>query len=271
MNRALPIYTIEGTDFIVDVANLQLREKENAQNTIKIFDMSDLGDRYVFHYNPQIKNIPEQRAEYNNSIIIEMPELVKLDPQGMSEKYNVANLEGKNDFEVMVDQDALHSRIKLGKLPTIDIAGHTFYADARIDLLRPKDDFMTMGIKFSEIQPYFFEDKDRYIIPYNPKTHEFQEPDYDKITQYPKDLLVIEFPHERILDPVGWNRYNGFSETYDLKETGLKLEFKARIIPWNEIGIDHTIQRNIKKLSQQKDQPIENHKKGKRPHRRPKL
>ncbi len=204
MDRALPIYTIEGTDFIVDVANLQLREKENPQNTIKVFDMSDFGDRYTFHYNPRIKNIPGQRAEYNNSIIIEMPELVKLDPQGMSEKYNVANVDGKTDFDLMVDQEALHTRIKLGKLPTIDIAGHTFYADARIDLLRPKDDFMTMGIKFSDIQPYCFED--RYIIPYNPKTHEFQEPNYNTITEYPKDLLVIEFPHERILDPVGWNR-----------------------------------------------------------------
>ena len=29
MKRELPVYSIEGTDFVVDVANLQLSEKAN--------------------------------------------------------------------------------------------------------------------------------------------------------------------------------------------------------------------------------------------------
>ena len=271
MDRTLPIYTIEGTEFIVDVAGLQLREKDNAENTISLFDMRDVGDRYVFDYNPRIKNIPVELSEYAGSMVVEIPELVKLDPEGMAKKYNVANVAGKSDFEVMVDQDTLYTRIKLGKLPTIDIAGHTFYADARINLLRPKDDFMTMGINFSEIDSYFFEDIDRYMIPYNPKTHDLQEPHYNTITQCRKDLILIEFPHERTLDPVGWNRYNGFRETDNLKETGLKLEFKAQIITWDKIGLGETIQRNIKKQQdQQIKQTVETGKTGKR-RRGPKL
>lgn len=80
----------------------------------------------------------------------------------------------------------LYKRIKQGQLPTLEIAEHIFYADARIDLLRPKDDFMTMGINFTEIAGYYDDMSNNYLIPYNPKKHTFEEPDYDKIIEYPK-------------------------------------------------------------------------------------
>lgn len=144
--------------------------------------------------------------------------------------------------------ELIHKRIKQGQLPTISIAGHTFYADARNDLLRPKDDFMTMGIKFSDIDHYFDEEINAYVIPYNPKTHEFQEPDYDRITEYSKDLIVIKFPHERVLDPVGWNRRHGFEETSYLKNTDFKLHFKAEIVPWEKTILKEIITENRNRL-----------------------
>lgn len=251
MKRQLPVINIEGTDFLIDVIKLELREKGSSKNTISIFDMRDVGDGYVFFYGLEEKNIPHLFSS-NEKTTVKIQELVKLDPEGMAAKYNVTDVIGKSDFDLMVDQEALHKRIRLGNLPTVDIAGHTFYANARIDLLQPKDDFMTIGINFSEIHHYFDEDKNQYIIPYNPKTHEFQELDYDNITEYPKELLAIEFPHEQVLDPVGWNRNNGFNETQNLKEIGLKLHFKAQIIPWNETGIDETIKENIKRLQPEK-------------------
>jgi hypothetical protein len=246
IKRELPVINIEGTEFLVDVNKLELQEKANPKNTISIFHMRDLGDSYQFWYGLQEKNIPHLYSS-NEKITVTIPELVKLDPQGMADKYNSADITGKSDFDLMVDQDALRKRIRLGQLPTVDIAGHIFYADARIDLLRPKDDYTTMGICFSEIKHYFDEEKNGYIIPYNPATHQFQELDYDTITEYPKELLAVEFPHEYTLDPVGWNRANGFDETQNLKKTGLRLEFTSRTIPWNETGIDDTIKENLKR------------------------
>lgn len=71
-------------------------------------------------------------------------------------------------------------------LPTIDIAGHTFYVDICMDMFRPKDDFLSKGIVFSDIENYYDEDKRTYTIPYNPKTHQFQEPDYRNTKELPK-------------------------------------------------------------------------------------
>lgn len=272
MDRELPIYAIEGTDFIVDVANLQLRERENAQNTIRVFDMRDLGDGYVFDYNPQIKNISEQPSELTGSVVVKIPELVKLDPQGMAEKYgyNIHQIQNKTDFDVMVDQQALGRRL-MGQLPTIDIAGHTFFVEVRLDKLQPKDDFLSNGIVFSQIDHYYNDEREVYMIPYNPKTREFQELDHHNITAIPKDLIAISFPHESELDPIAYNRKGGWDETFGLKETNLKSHFEAKTVDWKETGIEETIQQNIKRLRQQKEQPTENYKKGNRVRRRPKL
>lgn len=53
----------------------------------------------------------------------------------------------------------LDLRLNKGILPTLDIAGHTFYVDLQMDKLRPKDDFRSQGINFTEIKDYY--DRDR--------------------------------------------------------------------------------------------------------------
>jgi hypothetical protein len=89
------------------------------------------------------------------------------------------------DFELMVDQEALTRRIKHGELPTVEIGGHIFYADARIDLLRPKDDFSTMGIRFDDLEDWYVEDKNVYAFPYDPKNFEIGDREWDKILNTP--------------------------------------------------------------------------------------
>ncbi len=271
MKRDLPVYKIEGTDFIVDVANLQLKEKANPENVIRVFDMRDVGDGYVFDYSPKEKNMPVLFRDDMDITTVKIPELVQLDPVGMTEKYGYSDhdIQGKTDFEIMVDQQALGRRL-MGQLPTIEIAGHTFFVDIRMDMLRPKDDFLSNGIVFSHIDYYYNDAKKAYLIPYNPKTHEFQEVDYEKITSIPKDLIVISFPHEGELDPIGFNKKGGWDETYGLKATNIKPHFEANLVDWKETGIEATIQENIKKHQQSK-QPDESHKTGTRIRRGPKL
>jgi len=45
--------------------------------------------------------------------------------------------------------ELLHERTKLGKLCVIEIAGHSFYVDVRMETFRPHDDFSTRGTPFS--------------------------------------------------------------------------------------------------------------------------
>ncbi len=255
MKRKLPIYTIEGTDFLVDVDKVELREKSNPENVISFFEMKDVGNGYVFDYSIKDKNLPSLFGTDQEITTLQIPEMVDLDPVGMAEKYGISmrNIKGKTDFDLMVDQSALQQR-QMGRLTTIDIAGHLFYVDIPMDMLRPKDDFHSKGIQFSEIDNYYDEVKNRYIIPYNPRTREFQEPDFNTILAIPKELIVIEFPHERVLDPVGVNRKWGYAETEDLKKINIKPHFEAKIIHWKETGIEETINENIKKLQRQQSE-----------------
>lgn len=149
-------------------------------------------------------------------------------------------------MEKKFNSEAYDLRVNKGMLPTIDIAGHTFYVDIRMDKLRPKDDFLSKGIVFSEIQNYYDQDKRRYTIPYNPKTHEFQEPDYRSIKELPKDLVVVQIPSERLLDRIGWNRQYRFELTHGLAKQGFKLEFAAKQIPWEKTFLPDLIKSNIK-------------------------
>lgn len=149
-------------------------------------------------------------------------------------------------MEKEFNQEAYDMRVNKGVLPTIDIAGHTFYVDIRMDMLRPKDDFLSKGIVFSDIGNYYDEDKRTYTIPYNPKTHEFQEPDYRNIKELPKDLIAVSFPSERLLDRIGWNRQHGFELTHGLAKQGLKLQFTAKQVPWEKTFLVDLIKSNLK-------------------------
>jgi hypothetical protein len=246
MERELPTVNVEGTEFLVDVNKLELRERDNPTNAISLFEMRDLGSRngYAFEYSLTEKNIPSLFIR-GETVTVSLPELVTLDPEGMSEKYGVPleMFATKSDFDLMVDQTALKERLS-GLLPIVDIAGHPFYVDLRMDMLRPKDDFLSGGIVFSKIEDYYVDVKEAYCIPYNPKKHEFQEINFSSITEIPKDIIVVSIPHESVLDPIGYNRKHGFDELSNLKESNLKSHFRAGQVAWKDTGIEEAIREN---------------------------
>lgn len=260
MERELPTVNIEGTDFIIDVTGFELREKMNEQNKISFKDMEELENGYSFDFNREEKNIPVLFSKVD--LTVEIPEFVVLDPLGMARKYGVAEDEvrTKTDFDFMVDQKAFDMRVNKGMLPTVDIAGHTFYVDIRMDMLRPKDDFLSKGIVFDEIDHYFSEERDAYLIPYDPKKHEFRELDYDNLLRVPKDLIAVEFPFQRVLDPVGWNRNGGWDIKEDLKHIGLTPHFQAKIVPWKETFIHDIIKDNLEKIKEKTEEKKQQNK-----------
>ncbi|MBL7869122.1 MAG: hypothetical protein JNM71_13985 [Flavobacterium lindanitolerans] len=250
MERELPTINIEGTDFIVDVTKLELREKSDQKNIIPFEDMRDVGDGYTFEYSLKDKNLASLFDRESRTVKIS--EFVILDPIGMANKYNhpLDGIKYKSDFDLMVNQQAYDLRVNKGVLPTVDIDGHTFYVDIRMDMLRPKDDFLSKGIVFNEIDHYFSEEKNTYLIPYDPKKHEFRELDYDNLVNVPKDLIAVEFPFQKELDPIGWNRNGGWDLKEDLKHIGLKSHFQAKTVPWKETFVHHIIKDNLEKIKQ---------------------
>lgn len=248
----MPIVKIEGTEFLLDVNEVLLREKGNPENTISFFEMDDEGHGYSFEYNRQSRNMPDPWDATSDITTVRLLQLVEMDPEGMALKYGFAveEIKGKTDFDLMVDQKALEERLQ-GRLTTIDIAGHTFYVDIPMDMLRPKDDFLSKGIVFREISYYYNEDEESYAIPYNPSRREFQELDYENLTEFPKDLVVVEFPSECFLDPIGFNRKHGFPMLEGLKETQVHAHFTAKVIDWKETGLQETIDQNRKRLGLQ--------------------
>lgn len=249
--RELSTVNIEGTDFIVDVNKFELREKDNERNVISFKDMTESGEGYSLDYCFKKKNIAGtfERADLR----VEIPEFVALDPVGMAQKYGltVGEVKAKTDFDLMVDQYAFDMRLKAGRLPTVDIASHLFYVDIRMNMLRPKDDFLSNGIVFNEIYHYFSEERNAYLIPYDPKKLEFRELDYNTITEFPKDLIAVQFPFQRNLDPIGWNRERGWDIKDDLKQIGVKGHFTAQTIPWQQTYLPDIIEENLERQKKQ--------------------
>lgn len=257
-NRDLPTINIHGTDFIVDTENLQLKQKENPETVIPLSAMRDAPDGYTFQYSLGAKCCDIYGISENilsDVVTVKIPEFVVLDPAGMAQKYGLSidKVKGKTDFEIMVNQEAYDLRVNKGMLPTVEIAEHPFYVDIRMGKLRPKDDFLSNGIVFSDIERYYNADERTYTIPYNPKTHEFQEPDYKNLKEFPKDLIAVEIPFERLLDRIGWNRMYGIDINNGIKVGGLNLQHQARNIPWERTFVAGLIESNLKSEKRQKE------------------
>lgn len=242
--RLLPTYKIFGTEFIVDVNQLELREKANPKNVISISDMEEKAVQgYRFWYSPNSKSLTtfsEQGAK-----LAEIPDFVQLDPTGMAKKHNISEdiMAGMDDFRLMVDQEAFDKIAYQGIIPTIDIAGHTFHVDLFNDKLHPTDDIWSRGIIFSELKHYYSHKDDTYTIPYNQKTHTFQEVSLN-VKEIPKDLIVVQIPGKRTLDPIGKNKSGNLNTSDYLKKHGVHLHFEAKTIPWHQTRFAETVKRN---------------------------
>ena len=242
--RGLPTHKVFGTEFIVDVNQLELREKANPKNVISLSDMEEKAVQgYRLWYSPNTKGLTTY-AEPGVKLA-EIPDFVKLDPIGMAKKHNISEdkIDAMDDFKLMVDQDAFDKIAYKGIIPTIDIAGHTFYIDLFNDKLHPKDDIWSRGIIFSELKHYYSYKDDTYTIPYNQGTHTFQEVSLN-VKEIPKDLIVVQIPGKRTLDPIGQNKTSDLNTSDYLKKNGVQLQFEAKVIPWHQTRFAETVKRN---------------------------
>ncbi len=249
-DRVLPEIVIEGTRFLVDVMKEELREKENETNVIAFKDMEYRSTHYLLDYDRDKRNVTDGFGNVSWAYRIE--HMATLDPEGMALKTSktVAEIKGKNDFELLVDQDILDRRLK-GQLPVIEICGHPFYVDLRMGCIRPKDDFSTEGIRFREIAYEGTPDGKHYQFPYDPERREPSAIDLSEITELPKGIVLLEIPTEPYLDPVSYARLGGWNLQHILLEHKIQDKMLARVIPWEKTGIERVIKENRARKNQQ--------------------
>ena len=269
MKEELNYLKIDQTTFYVDLKQNALVEEENRDNKILFNKMRDHGSYFSFDYSRIDKNIHsisgisdmkgilqrilESTQENDSPLNVKIPKssiylhAAQRDQSNIvPEKISQSNtlIMSKRQKKIDKGKEALALRLA-GHLPTVDILGHTFFVDVRMGKLRPKDDFLSNGISFSDIENYYSEEQKRYIIPYDPKKKEFVPLDYETITEIPKDLKVISFKEEYTLDPVGWNRVHGFSMDKDT----IKLHHKATPATWEDIYVPQKIKENLQNIS----------------------
>jgi hypothetical protein len=104
----------------------------------------------------------------------------------------------------------------------------------------------TLGISFRELEWAREDVTEVALVPYDRKTHNIVNVDWGHITSIPKGLVMIEIPFEGKLDPYGYARENHLNISDYLRQNPIGANQSARVIPWEEIGIDSIISENIR-------------------------
>lgn len=262
--REAPIFTIEGTSFLVDIDKQVLRQTNDSSHEISfITQMTDRGDHYIIPFDPHRKRVYEGDFTYHQIEAIVVPPLIVLDPEGMSRKYGVPvdQLAGKTDFEVIVDQHALYHRLN-GILPQINLAGEMFTVDIRNHDLRDSRNFSpVISLKSFELT----NDGWHYEAYYHPVMKQVVEID-PKLLEFPEGVVKIRIPNEIGLDPVGTARQYGMDERELLRRYPILIILKAEIIPLSETNIPAMIQRNREQLRQEHEEITRRIRPKHRPH-----
>jgi hypothetical protein len=248
--RKAPTFTISGTIFEVDIEQQVLRQKHNPHNEISfISDMLNKGDHYRLFYDPKLKNKPRDTYDPKTLLEVQVPKLITLDPEGMSVKYGVpiAKLEGKTDFQIMVDYD-LYERRKQDILPTINIAGEDFIIDLRRRELRAANDYQNwIDLKQIELSP----DGEYYHFFFHEPTHQFVELQ-PKLVELPAGVVMVEIPNEIKLDPVGAARIYGIDEMELLRRFPIEKNLSGKLTPLADTWVQQRVEQNNRLLLEQK-------------------
>ncbi|MDB5143047.1 MAG: hypothetical protein JWQ66_1760 [Mucilaginibacter sp.] len=262
--RPVPIFTIEGTSFLVDINKQVLRQTNDLENEISFINqMQDHGTFYRLLYDPDEKRAAEDLSDQKRVKVIDIPQLTELDPEGMALKYNVPieQLKGKSDFDVMIDQEALLRR-QQGFLPQIDIAGEAFTIDLRLQELRNTQYFFpVISLKSLALTG----DGSGYEAFYHPVIKQVVEID-PGLTEFPEGVIKIQIPNELGLDPVATARKYGIEERELLRRYPIQKALKAAVIPLSETNVPGLIQRNREQLRREHEQIARRIKPKRRPH-----
>lgn len=149
-------------------------------------------------------------------------------------------------YRSLVGEQAVEARLKKGMLPIIDIAGHPFFVEVRLDKLTPMDNFLSNGINLSH-GSYFTDDGKHRIIVYD-KT-KMEDVDLDQI--YDKDkLLLVRVPSLVAMDPIMTAKLQDYPDRYYLDEYPMVMYRVAEVIP-----LTQQLRRNMRQQPRLRENP----------------
>jgi hypothetical protein len=251
MERKLPAVMFEGTSFIVDVVREEFREMGNPQNSISFEMLVRDGDGYLIFYDPLVKNIPgPDRYQHPDIKTVEVPPLGMMDLEGMALKYgrNINDIKGKTDYEIIVDQKVVADRLA-GQLPQLIIEGQTFFVDARLGTLRPKDDYSTLGIHLSALEPFPLVTPQSQRFFYNRELQKAVQLNMNTIMEIPKNVVPIQIPLLEKLDPVRIASVYQLDMQEHLMKNPPQAVYQATVVPWEQTNIPYHIEWNNRRAA----------------------
>ena len=135
-----------------------------------------------------------------------------------------------------------------GILPRITIAGTAFIVDVRLQELREQSN---PSNRLNLLQMETASSEGHYLCFYNTKSHK-QYHVSEGLKSLPKDVVMLEIPHELRLDPYAVAMRNGREVADVLKEYPLQKELSVTITPLSETMLPKLVQQNIAKENEQK-------------------
>ncbi len=287
MKQELKALGIVDTYYYVDIDNTRLISVENRDNVLRIQEMTENENGYEFNYDVKGKFIANELIGSRNTIReivkVQIPFLKTIDPEAMASKYGIhVSMLPSRDSELKCRLQMLEERV-VGKLPVLKIHDHDFFVDLRLGLLRPKDDFRTIGIVLDELAM----DSSCTVFQclYHTKKHEIYHWRED-IKSIPPHVVPIEIPCQAVLDPFGYamkySDLNGLTSRYpigkmeeikaiDWQATGMKDFFdqyplrdnlRAQVIDWDQTSLPEIISRNQAKKKQAETPKVKNKRRG---------
>lgn len=272
-NSGLPIYTIDGSSFIVDVRNKRVCEQQCPKNEISILDMHYHDSCYLFSFDRIKKNISWKagptRLESNDDpkprdLEIRMPHMTELDPKTMSILYGypLREIQDKTDFEVMVNQQLFRQR-QQRKMTSVNIWGKVYNLNLERKVFIPKiADMPELAVKD------FLQNKLTLTITgyLDTQTHTMLSPKTVREKNLGPSVVRVDLPQLDAIDPYGVALAKG----WNVKETLLKYPLQKRVTaqigyvptsaPMNDLPLDIPSDRQFRTKDPLKEAKKQIHK-----------
>lgn len=235
----------DGTRFNYDFIQRALVETQDPNNKILLTDKMSIEEGgYWFLYDPKTKNIATPEAIGNDIQglhVAKVRGLTYASPGELSFLYGVplTYLEGKSDTEFFKGLPAYrneqYERYKdiygtehleqrlLGQLPEIKIGIRKYTLDWANRQMMNVDDAKEI-LRFSDLAPQ----EGGYNAFFNLKTGKAYRSYHEDVNL--DECVIIDIPHERILDSVAVARECGFKDTDLLGEYPYKKEHRALLV-----------------------------------------